>query len=76
MPTYTFLDTTTNEQQDDRMSIADKEAYLEANPHIRQVPVGFAGIGDSSRLRKPDDSFRDILRNIKKEHSGSKVNCW
>ena len=37
MPTYTFEDTKTGKVFDDYMSIADKEAYLEKNKHIKQL---------------------------------------
>jgi hypothetical protein len=43
-------------------------------------------LGDSVRLglRKPDDAFRDVLKNVKKHHPGSikkdgvanKINTW
>ena len=37
MPTYTFEDTKTGKVFDDYMSIADKEAYLKKNKHIKQL---------------------------------------
>lgn len=49
------------------MSISDKEKYLAENPHIVQEFTNIS-IGDPVRLglRKPDDTFRDVLRTIKK----------
>ena len=37
MPTYTFENTKTGKVFDDFMSMADKETYLEQNPHIKQI---------------------------------------
>ena len=67
MPFYTFLNTKTDEVFEDMMSIAAKEQYLVENPHIVQEFTNIA-IGDPVRLglRKPDDTFRDVLRTIKK----------
>ena len=67
MPTYDFRDTNTQEEFTKLMSIAAKEEYLAANPHIQQLMTGFLGIGDPVRLglKKPDASFRDVLKNVK-----------
>lgn len=72
MPTYLFRDTTTGVEEELFMSISDRTIYLETNPHIEQLVHGAPALGDSIRLglRKPDDGFRDRLREIKKAHSG------
>ena len=71
MPSYLFLNTNTNEEFEDFMSISAMEEYLASNPHIQPLMNGAPAIGDSIRLglRKPDDAFRDRLREIKKAHS-------
>lgn len=73
MPNYTFQDNNTGEQWTIFMSISDKEEFLEQNKHVNQIlaPVAF---GDSVRLgiRKPDSNFRDVLKEIKKNHPRSK----
>ncbi len=71
MPTYTFLNTNTGEQLTEIMSIAEREEYLASNPHIQQQIVSAPSLGDSIRLglKKPDNGFRDRLREIKKAHS-------
>ncbi len=78
MPTYRFLNTETNEEWDEFMFNSEREKLLEENPTIKQIPISFAGIGDPHRQgrAKPDDGFRDILRNINKEHRGAKLNTW
>lgn len=79
MPTYTFKNKKTGKQWDDIMSISDKEAYLEANPHIQQLIVKPLSMGDPVRVgrKKPDDGFRDVLREIKKKHPrGGGINTF
>lgn len=70
-PTYLFKNINTDEEQELFMSITERDKYLEDNPDITQLVHGAPSIGDSIRLglRKPDDGFRDRLREIKKHHS-------
>ena len=71
MPTYTFLNTDSGETFTTIMSIAEREEYLKSNPHIQQQLISAPALGDSIKLglRKPPDSFRDVLREIKKKNS-------
>lgn len=71
MPNYTFLNTETNEYYELYMSVAEREQYVKDNPAMQQVIHSAPALGDSIRLglRKPDDGFRDRLREIKKAHS-------
>lgn len=77
MPTYTFLNTETNEEFTDFMSISNMEEFLKNNPHITQV-LSAPAIADPTRLgmRKPDSGFRDVLKKVKSAHRGSTVNTW
>lgn len=54
------------------MSMNEREEYLKSNPEMQQVIHSAPALGDSIRmgLKKPDDGFRDRLREIKKAHSG------
>lgn len=71
MPVYSFLDTSTNKQFDLMLSISERESYLSENPHVHQVftkaPALHSGAGITGK--KPDDGFRDKLKEIKKAHS-------
>lgn len=71
MPTYKFLNTDTNEEFEEFMTISERTTYLEEHKNIVQLVNGAPAIGDVVRLglKKPDSSFRDILKNAKKEHS-------
>ena len=75
MPTYSFRNTETNEEFESIMSMAERESYLQNNPHIKQTIKKAPEIGDSVRLgiRKPDDGFRDVLKNVKHHHGGSRT---
>jgi hypothetical protein len=70
MPTYTFRDLKTGEETTSYMSIAELDKFLRKNKHLEQV-IGAPAIGDTVRLgmRKPDNSFRDHLKEMKKKHS-------
>lgn len=71
MPTYTFVNTETGEQFTEIMSMQEREEFLRANPAIQQQIVSAPSLGDPIRLglRKPDDGFRDRLKEIKRAHS-------
>ena len=72
MPTYEFRDNETGREWQDFMSIADKESFLEENPHITQIigaPLIHSGRGLGGGL-KIDNGFNDVLKEIKKSHNG------
>jgi hypothetical protein len=71
MPTYRFLNNDTGVEYVEFLSITEREEYLNNNPNIVQLLNGAPSIGDSVRLglRKPDNGFRDKLREMKKIHS-------
>lgn len=78
MPTYTFVNKKTKKVvKTEFMSISEGEAYVKANPELEILP-GAPGIGDPWRLgrMKPPDSFRDVLRNVKKRSGGKNVNTF
>ena len=53
------------------MSSSALDVYLKENRKVTLLVNGAAAIGDSIRVgrKKPESSFRDILKNVKKEHS-------
>jgi hypothetical protein len=71
MAIYTFKNLNTGDEFTTVMSMTEREEYLKANPHIQQQLISAPAIGDSIRmgLVKPDNGFRDRLREIKKAHS-------
>ena len=68
----------TDETFDTVMTIAERETYLSTNPNIKQQIGKPPSIGDSVRLglRKPDDGFRDVLRNVQHHHKKDNINTW
>jgi len=74
MPNYTFRNNETDEVFDIHMSISERDQYVQNNPHLTQLITGAPSIGDPHRLgrKKPDEGFRDVLRNIKSHHPGSR----
>jgi hypothetical protein len=73
MPTYNFLDTITGDEFSEWMGISEAELYLENNPHINRLvsgaPLIHSGRGLGGGL-KIDNGFNDVLKEIKKAHSG------
>jgi hypothetical protein len=78
MPVYSMKNTQTNEEFEVQMKISEKEIYLKENPHITQILTTFPGLSDPGRLgiRKPDDNFRDVLKNIKSHHKHNTINSF
>ena len=81
MPTYSFRNKETGEEFDEIMSISKLDQYKIDNPHLEQL-LGTPPLGDPVRLglKKPDDTFRDILKQIKKNNDSKRVrstiNTW
>ena len=69
MPTYKFLNTLTKEEFTDFMSISALEGFLKENPHFTQLVHGYPAIVSGRGMGKPDNSFRDVLKEIKKKNS-------
>lgn len=80
MPNYSFRNTVDGTEFDLFMSISEKEKYLEENKNtIIQIITKAPGFGDTVSLgiKKPDQGFRDVLREIKKAHPrGGGVNTF
>ena len=74
MPIYQYKNEKTGEVSDKFMSISDMEQFEIDNPHMKKMiqPVAF---GDAMRMgvRKTDDSFNDLMKNIKKHNAGSTI---
>jgi len=68
VPTYNFFNTITEEYFSFSLKMSEREKYLKENPFINQVPSNPL-IHSGRGLGKPDEGFRDILRDIKKKHS-------
>jgi hypothetical protein len=69
MPTYNFLNNDTGEEFQEFMSINAVEQYLNDNPNVTQLVSGAPVIHSGRGLGKPDQGFRDLLKNMKKANS-------
>lgn len=58
------------------MSYSELEEYLAANKDWKHIICSPPVIGYSTMTSKPDNGFRDILREIKKKHVGSTINTF
>lgn len=58
------------------MKIAEMEKFLKEKPHVVIEITKAPSIGDSFRLgvRRPDETFKDRLRDIKQRFPGSNIN--
>ena len=72
MPTYRFVDENTGEEFDEFMSISAKDVYLKDNPNIQQLLGMPKIVSGADGIRRTDDNFRDILREIDKKHKGGR----
>lgn len=77
MGTYNFRNRKTGKVTERVMSIAEAEQYEKDHPNQEWL-CSSPAIGDPYRLglKKPDDGFRDRLKDIKKSHRRSKINTF
>lgn len=75
MPIYSMENTETGDVFEITLSMAEREVYLENNPHIKQVFNKFPGVVDSVRIgiKKPDRGFDEVLSKAKNAHKYSTV---
>jgi hypothetical protein len=83
MPTYNFKDNETDEIIELFLSMGEREEYLKNNPHMSQILLKPPSVdaGGGLTVGKPDSGFRDVLKNIKSHHPGSRsikntINDW
>lgn len=69
MPTYKFLNNDTGEEFEEFMTISALDEYLATNPHLTQLVNGAPMIHSGRGMKKPENGFRDLLKDIKKKHS-------
>ena len=75
MPTYTMIDTETDEMFEVFMKISEREKYLLENTHIHPVmtaPAIVSGVSSSKQNRVPD-GFKEVLSKISEAHPASAV---
>lgn len=78
MPIYSMRDNETQEEFEVTLKYSELEQYLKDNPKIQQIFTKFPGFGDPVRLglKKPDDGFRDVLKNVRHHHKKDSINTF
>lgn len=80
MPTYIFIDKKTKKEEELFMTMSEMDEYRKSNPSKMlgvSSPAIVSGVASSrAGYGKPDSSFRDILKTIKKNNRGSKINTF
>jgi hypothetical protein len=69
MPTYRFINNETGEEFEEFMTISALDDYLKENQNITQLVNGAPMISSGRGIGKPDQGFRDLLKEIKKKNS-------
>jgi hypothetical protein len=69
MPTYKFLNNETGEEFEEFMTISALDDYLKENSNLTQLVNGAPMIASGRGIGKPDQGFRDLLKDMKKKHS-------
>jgi hypothetical protein len=74
MPVYDFKNIKTDEVVTHYLTIKERSEFLDANPDYKQLLCA-PPMGDSVRLgvRRHDDNFNDVLKNVKSHHRGSNI---
>lgn len=73
MPTYKFRDNLTGEEFEKWMYMAEREPFLEANPHLTQVPYApnaVSGVGTGDKL---PGGFKEAMSKVQKAHPKSNL---
>lgn len=73
MPLYRLLNTETEEVTQEFCSWSVLQELLESNPKLQLLPAAPAIVSGVSGRIRPDEGFRDRLRDIKKSHPGSTI---
>ena len=75
MPLYRFRNKKTRREWEVSMSMREREEYLAENDDVESIITRAPSIGDPIRMgiTRPDESFRDRLREIKNAHHGSTI---
>lgn len=71
MPNYNFKNTETGEEFEEFFTNANREKYLEENPHIQQLPSMFSMVGGHGDRIKNDGGWKENMSRIAEAHPGS-----
>jgi hypothetical protein len=72
MPTYSFVDTKTNEEFEIFMTWSKREEYLKENPHVQPLvsaPAIIGGVGEYQN--KAPSAFSEVISRVAEAHPAS-----
>lgn len=69
MPTYRFVNNETGEEFEEFMTISALDEYLKENTNLTQLVNGAPMISSGRGIGKPDQGFRDLLKDMKRKNS-------
>jgi hypothetical protein len=69
MPTYKFVNNETGEEFEEFMTISALDEYLKENTNLTQLVNGAPMISSGRGIGKPDQGFRDLLKDMKRKNS-------
>jgi len=73
MPTYKFKDNNTGEEFEKWMYMADRKPYLDANPHITQMPTLLNSVSEIGNWQNKTSSDWKQIINRAADRPGSNV---
>lgn len=72
MPTYSFVDTKTNEEFEIFMTWSKREEYLKENPHVQPLLSAPAIIGGTGEYQtKAPSGFNEVISRVAEAHPAS-----
>lgn len=74
MPFYNYKNKETGETEEHFLKISEKDDFLKENDHLEEL-LHTPRYADAVRLgvTKPDSSFTDVMKNIKKRYHKSTI---
>lgn len=69
MPTYKFVNNDTGEEYEEFMTISALDDYLKEHTNVTQLVNGAPLISSGRGMSKPENGFRDLLKEMKKKNS-------
>lgn len=73
MPLYQIEDTNTSQVTEVLLKWDELQEYLSSNPHFKLCPAAPAIVSGIAGRHKPEEGFRDVLREIKHRNRGSTI---
>jgi len=66
MPTYTYLNSETGEQEEHFHKISEMDDFISRHPHLTRIITSNQNSIVTGVNLRPDAGFRDVLKSIKK----------